>query len=85
MRALRRLDGNSGKAQGTVFRRRSRRSGRRLEAVDLLHDHEDHESNDDEVEYGLQKHTVVDRRRPGGFGRVQRGLRGMGEIEEEAV
>lgn len=84
MRALRCLDGNGRQAQWTVFRRRSRRSGGRLEAVDLLHDHEDHERNDDEIEHGLQKDTVVDGGRPSGFGRGQRGLRGPRQIEEEA-
>src|SRR6476659_6634999 len=84
MRTLRRLDRNGGEAEGTVFSGRSRSGGGCLEPIHLLHEHEDHERDDDEIQYGLQKHTVIDGGSAGRLGRCERGLRSPREIQKKA-
>src|SRR5262249_28371335 len=81
--ALRRLDRNGRQAQWTIFGSRSCWRVRFLQPVHLLHQQEDHECDDDEIEHGLEKDTVIDRGRPGGLRRGQRGLGRRREIEKQ--
>ena len=84
MGAFRGSDRNRRQAQRTVFGGWGRRGGRRLEPVHLFHEHKDHERDDDEIEHGLEKYTVVDGGSSGRLGRSERGLRRPREIEKQA-
>lgn len=68
MRTLRCFEWNSRQTLRAILRRRRTGWWVFLEAVDLFHQDEDHERNNDEVKHGLEKHPVVDRGCPGSLG-----------------
>src|SRR5664279_2990321 len=55
-----------------------------LETVGLLHDDENHESDDEKVDDRVEEEAVVDRRDPGRLRRRERLGRLAGEIDEQA-
>src|SRR5882762_5073904 len=68
LRAFDCLDRNGGGAKSTFLCRGSDIGRLAFQTIDLLDDKEDHESHDQKIDYRLNEHSVIDRRRARFFG-----------------